>query len=485
MNSRRVIASALSAIVIIASMLIETATARPASAMQKSPPQKKVSYYTCLMDPEIKSGVPGKCPKCGMALKAVRLEPRPKAPADLSDKTVMSNVTDRTGSLRIPDTTIYDQDGKRLHFYTDLIKGKTVAINFIFTTCTTICPPMTANFRKVQQELGDRVGGDIEMISISVDPVTDVPARMKDYTNKFNVGPGWTFVTGSKLEINELLKALGGYTSDRNNHSPIILVGNERAGYWTRTYGLASPTAIVNLINQVGAMGGDQSGKAGTTDGASKESDTAMRVPLPGETGTAATERQIARRTSTSTAIPSSTKTDQPGSEGAKGRSATGAASYFPNPVLLTQDNKPVHFYDDLLKGKIVVINFIFTTCTGICPPMTANLAKVQSYLGDHVGREVNFISISVDPTTDTPAEMKKFAASFKAKPGWYFLTGSKDNIDKVLRKLGGYVEDKGDHSTRLIIGNEATGDWMKVFAMAKADVIANVIFKMIEPRKE
>jgi cytochrome oxidase Cu insertion factor (SCO1/SenC/PrrC family) len=482
-------ASALSAMMIIASMLIETlietATARPASAMQKSPSQKKVAYYTCLMDPEIKARVPGKCPKCGMALKAVRLEPGPTAPADLSDKAVVSNVTDWTGSLRIPDTTIYDQDGKRLHFYTDLVKGKTVAINFIFTTCTTICPPMTANFRKVQQELGERVGGDIEMISISVDPVTDVPARMKDYTNKFNVGPGWTFVTGSKLEINELLKALGGYAGDRNNHTPIILVGNERAGYWTRTYGLASPTAIVNLINQVGAMGGDQSGKVGTTDGTSKESDTAMRVPLPGETGTAATERQIAKRTSASTAIPSSTKTDQPGSEGAKGRSATGGASYFPNLVLLTQDNQPVHFYDDLLKGKIVVINFIFTTCTGICPPMTANLAKVQSYLGDHVGREVNFISISVDPATDTPAEMKKYAARFKAKPGWYFLTGSKENVDQVLRKLGGYVEDKGDHSTKLIIGNEATGEWMKVFAMSKADEIANIIFKMIEPRKE
>src|SRR6185369_5780869 len=114
-------------------------------------------------------------------------EPRPTATADLSDKAVVSNATDWTGSLRIPNTTIYDQDGKRLHLYTDLVKGKTVAINFIFTTCTTICPPMTANFRKVQQELGERVGGDIEMISISVDPATDVPARMKDYTNKFDV----------------------------------------------------------------------------------------------------------------------------------------------------------------------------------------------------------------------------------------------------------------------------------------------------------
>ena len=484
MSSRRIPSTLHSAIIIIASMLMLAATARQASALPKSPSQKKVAYYTCLMDPEIKSRAPGKCPKCGMTLKAVRREPKSTAAADLSDKTVMGKVKDGTGSLRIPNTTIYDQDGKRLRFYTDLVKDKTVAINFIFTTCTTICPPMTATFRKVQQELGDRVGRDIEMISISVDPATDVPTRLKDYTNKFNVGPGWTFVTGSKLEINELLKALGGYTSDRNNHTPIILVGNERAGYWTRIYGLARPSAIVNLINQVGAMSGDQAGKVGTADGVSKERDAAMRVPLPGERA-ATTERQIAKRTAITNALPPSAKTNQPESEGTKGRSAAGGASYFPNLVLLTQDNQPVHFYDDLLKGKIVVINFIFTTCTGICPPMTANLARVQSYLGDHVGHEVNFISISVDPATDTPAEMKKYAARFQAKPGWYFLTGSKENLDQVLRKLGGYVEDKGDHSTRLIIGNEATGEWVKVFAMSKADEIANIIFKMIEPVKE
>jgi protein SCO1 len=483
MNSRRRIASVLSAVMIITSMVIATATARPAPAVQKSPSQGNVSYYTCLMDPEINSKVPGKCPKCGMTLRVMRLNPEPKASADPSGKAA-DNATDWTGSLRIPDITIYDQNGKQLHFYTDLIKGKTVAINFIFTTCTTICPPMTATFRKVQQQLGERVGADIEMISISVDPTTDVPARIKDYANKFNVGPGWTFVTGSRLEINQLLKALGGYAADRNEHTPVILVGNERAGYWTRTYGLASPATIVNLINQVRDMDRQQSDKVGATGGASDESDAAVRVPLPDETGTASTERQIAKRASTSTSIPSPTKTDRPGSEGARSGSA-GGASYFPNLVLLTQDNKPVHFYDDLLKGKIVVINFIFTTCNGICPPMTANLARVQSYLGDHVGREVNFISISVDPATDTPAEMKKYAASFNAKPGWYFLTGSTENIDKVLRKLGGYVEDKKDHSTRLIIGNEATGDWVKLFALSRPDEIANIIFKMIEPKKE
>src|SRR6185295_9494228 len=106
------------------------------------------------------------------------------ASAALSDKTGISKATDWTGSLRIPDTVVYDQDGKKLHFYTDLVKGKTVAINFIFTTCATICPPLTATFRKVQQELGGRKGSDVQLISISVDPVTDVPERLKAFSAK-------------------------------------------------------------------------------------------------------------------------------------------------------------------------------------------------------------------------------------------------------------------------------------------------------------
>src|SRR5205085_7081034 len=135
---------------------------------------------------------------------------------------------------QIPDVPVYDQNGRRLRFYSDLVKGKTVAINFIFTTCTTICPPLTATFRKVQQELGDRVGGDVQLISVSVDPATDIPERLKDYSDKFHAGPGWTFVTGDRQEISLLLKALGANSGDKNNHSPMVLVGNDRAAYWTR-----------------------------------------------------------------------------------------------------------------------------------------------------------------------------------------------------------------------------------------------------------
>jgi len=158
--------------------------------------------------------------------------------------------TDSISSLRIPDTAVYDQNGKRLNFYTDLVKGKTVAINFIFTTCTTICPPLTAMFRKLQQDLGQRIGLEVRLISVSVDPATDTPERLHDFAAKFKAGPGWTFVTGNKAEIDSLLQALGAAAGDKNDHTPMILVGNDATGYWTRTYGLTPPATLVKVITE-------------------------------------------------------------------------------------------------------------------------------------------------------------------------------------------------------------------------------------------
>jgi protein SCO1 len=150
--------------------------------------------------------------------------------------------------LSLPEVAVLDQDGRRLDFYRDLVKGRVVAINFIFTTCTTICPPLGATFAKVQAQLGERAGRDAHLISISVDPVTDTPERLKAWGAKFNAGPGWTFVTGEKREIDRLLGALNASVTRREDHSPVVLIGDESKGDWVRAYGLAKPAQLLSLI---------------------------------------------------------------------------------------------------------------------------------------------------------------------------------------------------------------------------------------------
>ena len=140
--------------------------------------------------------------------------------------------------LKIPDLPVFDQDGRKLNFYSDLVKGRTVAINFIFTTCTTICPQLTMAMRKTQQQLGARVGRDIWLVSVSVDPATDVPERLHRFAAKFDVGPGWTFVTGRKTDIDRLLTALGNNGSG-SDHATTVLIGNEPAGHSVRSSGFA------------------------------------------------------------------------------------------------------------------------------------------------------------------------------------------------------------------------------------------------------
>ena len=228
----------------------QSTTTAPAQAQSK----KLLRTYACPMHPEIRSTKPGKCLKCKMDLRLVKNETspgvdkgnKPAEPASMPRETAGS-----TRKMTIPDVEILDQDGKELHFYTDLIKDKTVAINFIFTNCTTICPPLAATFARVQKEMGEKVGKDVHFISISVDPLTDTPERLKAWGAKFKAGPGWTFVTGEKQEMDKLLNALGAAVSKREDHTPAMIIGNDSKGVWTRTYGLARTAQIVGLILDV------------------------------------------------------------------------------------------------------------------------------------------------------------------------------------------------------------------------------------------
>jgi cytochrome oxidase Cu insertion factor (SCO1/SenC/PrrC family) len=246
------------------------ATRLEQSSQQKKTTTRQVKTYVCPMHPDVRSTKRGKCPKCKMDLRlernvtntAVTDNQRLIADNAVAEAAVMSanspeavntggNAPGSAGKMVIPEVDVLDQNGNSLHFYSDLIKGKTVAINFIFTNCTTICPPLGATFARVQKEMGDKVGKDVHFISISVDPLTDTPERLKAWGAKFKAGPGWTFVTGNKEQIDNLLYALGASVSRREDHSPTVIVGNDLKGVWTRTYGLARSAQMVGLIMDV------------------------------------------------------------------------------------------------------------------------------------------------------------------------------------------------------------------------------------------
>ncbi|MVW87949.1 c-type cytochrome [Pseudomonas sp. PB101] len=167
---------------------------------------------------------------------------------------------------------------------------------------------------------------------------------------------------------------------------------------------------------------------------------------------------------------------------------------YFPNTLLTDQDGRQMRFFDDMIKGKVVVINFIFTSCSDSCPLETARMRQVQKLLGDRVGKDIFFYSISIDPLSDTPEVLKAYAQRFQVGPGWKFLTGEFADVTELRKKLGLFIEgvDNGrskDHNLSLIVGNQATGRWMKASPFENpwilADQLANTLQNWKQPSVE
>jgi protein SCO1/2 len=156
-----------------------------------------------------------------------------------------------------------------------------------------------------------------------------------------------------------------------------------------------------------------------------------------------------------------------------------------PNVVLLTQDNKPVRFYDDLIKGRVVLLNFMFTACKTTCPMTRVNLLKVQKGLGDHLGRDIFIYSLTLDAATDTPQALHRYAKSIGAKPGWTFLTGKPADLEMLRRKLGFYDPDptidadRTQHGAVVLLGNDAAGRWAMMPALVNADRIVDAFMRI------
>ena len=143
-----------------------------------------------------------------------------------------------TAQKYFSDVVLVNQNGEQLRFYSDLLQGKVVVISSFMATCTSACPPKNRNLEKLQEAAGDRLGKDVLILSISVDPVTDTPERLKEYAKIYHAKPGWHFLTGKKENVDWALYKIGQYVPDKANHTNIIVMGNEATGLWKKALGV-------------------------------------------------------------------------------------------------------------------------------------------------------------------------------------------------------------------------------------------------------
>jgi protein SCO1 len=205
--------------------------------------QQQDAEYSCPMHPEVKSKKAGSCPKCGMTLK------------QKSAETASATSDDGKGSSHFPNVELITQDGKKVRFYEDLIKGKVVAIELMYTTCKYNCPLETARMVQLQKMLGDRMGKDVFFYSITIEPEIDTPQVLKAYTQKYHIGPGWTFLTGKVADIKLISHKLGldslPDVNDPDGHTPHLLIGNDATGLWMRNSALDNTKFLSMKIEQL------------------------------------------------------------------------------------------------------------------------------------------------------------------------------------------------------------------------------------------
>jgi protein SCO1/2 len=162
---------------------------------------------------------------------------------------------------------------------------------------------------------------------------------------------------------------------------------------------------------------------------------------------------------------------------------------HMPNVPLVTQENRRVRFYDDVIKGRVVLINFMFATCNGACPRTSANLRKVQKALGAHAGRDVFLCSLTLDPEHDTPEVLRDYSKSLGAARGWTFLTGRPEELELLRRSLG-FTDpdpkvdaDKTKHSGIVVFGDDAAGRWSMMPALVDPNRIVSALKRLLSFR--
>ncbi len=161
-----------------------------------------------------------------------------------------------------------------------------------------------------------------------------------------------------------------------------------------------------------------------------------------------------------------------------------GSPRRFPNPVLLDQEGRSVRFYDDLVRGRVVMVNFGYTQCNGSCPLGVAQLTAVQRLLGDRFGRDITLLTLTLDPEHDTPEVMRSYLAAHAGRPGWTWLTGRREDIDAIRRFIG-FTDreprldaDRTRHTASVLIGDDRTGRWSSVPALIRPELIVEAVLR-------
>lgn len=158
-----------------------------------------------------------------------------------------------TTRVELLDRVLIDQHGNEVKFVSEVIGDRIVVMDFIYTTCTTVCPVISAVFAQLQKKLADQLGDEVVLLSISVDPIRDTPQRLKAYAAKHNAGPDWVWLTGHKRTMDDVLDGLGAYSPNFSDHPAMVLVGDARTGEWSRFFGFPSPDRLIKQVNTLQA----------------------------------------------------------------------------------------------------------------------------------------------------------------------------------------------------------------------------------------
>jgi len=154
-------------------------------------------------------------------------------------------------TVQLHDRALLTQDGESVRFATDIIGDRIVVMDFVYTTCTTVCPVLSAIFGQLQERLGERLGRQISLVSLSVDPGRDTPQRLKAYADRHHARDGWVWLTGDKTTVDQVLQGLGAYTPDFEDHPSMVLVGDGQAGTWVRFFGFPGPDQLMAAVDEL------------------------------------------------------------------------------------------------------------------------------------------------------------------------------------------------------------------------------------------